>query len=328
MNVTTRTAIDVLFCADGPYFQHLGATIVSLLRANPHHQFRLFVCSAKRDVSGERNIDIVVSQFGNATTHYLHFDIARLHPDLRQDGYLTIETYLRLFVTEFMDPQVSRLLYMDCDVIVCDDIGELWEAELGDHMMAAVPEPYLAAHPGFEEGEQYFSAGVLVFDVQRWRAANVVSQFVAFGQQNASRLTCHDQDILNNVFKGRVAPLSYRWNFQTSFADLSAASLNMSKEAFRALRRHPGIVHYTGQFKPWWYKYQPHYKALYWDALMFTPWRAYRPPDQTPRMMLQKALRGTWLRERLNWCAPRLLDSIRAAVFKGSRLRVDPTARW
>jgi lipopolysaccharide biosynthesis glycosyltransferase len=46
---------------------------------------------------------------------------------LRQDGCLSIATYLRLFVTEYMRSDVRRLLYLDCDVIVCDDVGELWQ---------------------------------------------------------------------------------------------------------------------------------------------------------------------------------------------------------
>jgi lipopolysaccharide biosynthesis glycosyltransferase len=319
----TQATIDVLFCADGPYFQHMGATIASLLRANRTRLFRLFICAAERDVSAEEKITIIAERFGNAMTRFIYFDVTQRYGRLRTDRYLTIATYLRLFVTDYLDSQIAKLLYLDCDVIVCDDISVLWETDLGESMVAAVPEPYITRHPGFVEGEPYFSAGVLLLDVRRWRSADVVSHFLTFAQRNESVLMSHDQDILNNVFKGRIKALPYRWNFQASFADLEAAALNLRDVEFRELRRRPAIVHYTGRFKPWWYEHQPHYKSLYWDALQHTPWSAYQPPDRTRRVLLARVLRGTRLRERLNWYAPRLLDSIRGALGRPTRLRID-----
>jgi len=323
----TPRSIDVLFCADPPYFQHMAATITSLLRANPDHMFRLFICSAERDERTEQKIGIVASQFGNASAHFLQFDVARQHAYLTPDRYLTIATYLRLFATEYIDPQVSKLLYLDCDTIVCADIGALWRTDLGQSLLAAVPEPYITDRPGFARDDTYFSAGVLLFDVQRWRDADVVSQFVRFAQDHAALLINSDQDILNHVFKGAIASLPYRWNFQASFADLPAAALNMSDDEFRDLRRCPGIVHYTGRYKPWCYQHQPHYKRLYWDALASTPWRTCLPADRTRRAMVIKAVTGISARERLNWYVPRLADGLRRVIGKRTRLHIDPTAR-
>ena len=324
-DIMERLRVSLLYCADGPYFQHLGASVASVLQANPAHHFQIYVCSEKRDAKAEEKLSAIASRFGNASITFLEFSLAQGHGDLRVDRYLTLAAYLRLFLTEFLDPQVERVLYLDCDIIVCRDIGELWRTELGDAYMAAVPEPYFAQHPGFDRQDTYFSSGVLLIDVARWRAENVLPAFLQFAQKHAAVLTCHDQDVLNNVFRNKIRVLDYRWNFQSSFADMPAEALKMSAATFQDVRRLPPIVHFTGKYKPWFYKYQPHYKRLYYEALALTPWKGYRPPDRTARAVLVKLCTLKYLKERLNWYAPGLTNSLRKMMGKRSRLDIDPT---
>jgi lipopolysaccharide biosynthesis glycosyltransferase len=320
-----RLRISLLYCADGPYFQHLGASVASVLKANPRHDFDIYVCSEKRDAQGEQKLSKIAVGFGNASITFLDFNLAQTHTGLRVDRYLTLASYLRLFLTEFLPLNVDRVLYLDCDVVVCSDIAELWRTELNNAYMAAAPEPYFAKHPGFGSGDTYFSAGVLLINVARWRAANVVPAFLQFATEHAAVLTCHDQDVLNNVFRGKIHSLEYRWNFQSSFADMSAKALRMDGETFQDIRRLPPIVHFTGKYKPWFYTYQPHYKRLYYEALALTPWSGYRPPDRTVRGVLVKLLTLQCLKERINWYAPGLANVLRKIMGKRSRLDIDPT---
>ena len=321
-----RLRISLLFCADGPYFQHLGAAIASVLRANPEHDFEILVCSEARQAQGKEKISAIASRFKNASITFLEFSIAGSHgQQLRLDRYLTMASYLRLFLTEFLNPTIEKVLYLDCDIIVNGDIGELWETELGEAYLAATPEPYFAQHPGFERGDTYISAGVLLINVARWRAENVLPRFLQFATEHAAVLTCHDQDVLNNVFKGRIRFLDYRWNFQTSFADMEPENLKMDAATFREVRSSPPIVHFTGKYKPWFYKYQPHYKGLYYEALAATAWKDYRPPDRTLRAMVRKLITLQYVKERMNWYAPGLANSLRRMMGKRSRLDIDPT---
>jgi len=321
-----RHAISLLFCADGPYFQHLGAAIASVLRANPGHDFEIFVCSEARQPQAEEKLSAIASRFKNASITFLEFSIAGSHgKELRLDRYLTMASYLRLFLTEFLSPTIEKVLYLDCDIIVTGDIGELWQTDVSDVYLGAIPEPYFAQHPGFERGDTYTSSGVLLVNVARWRAENVLPRFLRFAEENIAVLTCHDQDVLNNVFKGKIRFLDYRWNFQTSFADMEPEDLKMDAATFREVRSSPSIVHFTGKYKPWFYKYQPHYKGLYYEALAFTPWSGYRPADRTPSAVVRKVLTLKYVKERLNWYAPGLANSLRRMMGKRSRLDIDPT---
>jgi len=301
-----RLQIPVLFCTDTIYFQHMGVAIASLLRTNPAHDFQIFVCTEERDREAEEKLTAVVLRFGNASLKFIEFKLDQCRGYLPIDQYFTVAAYIRLFLTEFLDSSVKRVLYLDGDLVVTTDIRALWQTDLNGAFLAAVPEPH--ALPGDSEivNYPYFNSGVLLIDVDLWRAANVLPGFLAYAKENASQLAHHDQDVLNYTFAGKVRFLDYRWNFQSRWADFVPAKLNMSSETFRQVRRLPGIVHYTSKYKPWFYSDDPHYKKLYYEALALTPWKEYRPPDRTPRSILRKLLTMKVVKERFRWYAPGL----------------------
>ena len=72
---------------------------------------------------------------------------------------LTFAAYLRMFMTEFLDPAIERLIYLDSDVLVVSDIGELWTRPLGDAYLGAALEPYDRSQReplGFGPNDPYF----------------------------------------------------------------------------------------------------------------------------------------------------------------------------
>lgn len=306
-------SITVLFCADGPFFQHTGAAIASMLRANSQHHFRIFVCSQKREPAAEGKLTAVAQQFGNASMHFVEFSLEPFKAYLHADRTFTIAVFLRLFLTEFLDPSVDRVLYLDSDLVVRGDLEALWETDLGGALVAAVPEPNVFEHAGFGPEERYFNSGVMLIDVGRWRSTKVLGGFLEFAQKNP-RLEFVDQDILNHTLRGRIKPLEYRWNFFSIYPDLPASAFNMNAGEFKEVRRRPSIIHFISIYKPWFYRWEPHYKRLYMEALALTPWRDYRPPDRTARAIVLKAVKVKWLKERLSWHAPGVVRYLRDAL--------------
>jgi len=310
--MASLSPVPVLFCTDDNYWQHMGTTIASLLHSNPAQPFRIIVCSANRNLEGEAKIRQITSN-----VEFVQFNMK--NASLRTDRHITIAAYLRLFLTEFVPADVDRLIYLDCDVIVCRDIGELWSTDLGGMPMGAVPEPYAGqAALGFDVGDPYFNSGVLLIDLKRWREERVVERFLEYAERNKENLLAHDQDVLNGVFRGRIKALSYRWNFHAPFADFQAAELGVTQRELADFRSRPGIVHFVAREKPWFKGREPHYKQRYWAMLKKTPWRDYTPPDEASfveRMKLK-------VRERINWMFPGVAAWLRGKMGKPGRLEI------
>jgi lipopolysaccharide biosynthesis glycosyltransferase len=227
-------------------------------------------------------------------------------------------------MTEFLDEDLEKVLYLDCDLIICDDIEDLWATDITHYFLAAVTDPYSDNHVslGFQEHEMCFNAGVLLVNLAKWRDANVIPTFIHYVEDNSTILKYHDQCTLNAVFRGQVLILPYRWNFAARNADLPPSALGMTKEEFFKLREAPSIVHYTTGVKPWLYLHEPHYKQLYYEYLKLTPWRGSAPSDRTTSKVIQRLLRMERLKEIFRWRAPAVFRTICRSTGLG-----DPVLR-
>ena len=282
--------IPVLFCTDKNYWQHLGATLASLLASNPRNQFRIMVCSIEADAESEARVLHIASEFGNAMVEFIRFT-----PNPQSfpvTGHISLGAYLRLYMAEYIDPSLDKLLYLDCDLVVRKDIEPLWAVDIDNYLAAAALEPYLHEHGpmGFQRGDPYFNSGVMLINLARWRSERLVEKFVACAAEMYTALTYWDQDILNIVLRGQVAFLNPRWNFLAIYAEMLPKHLRLAREEFLAIRRDPGVIHFTTAFKPWQYIPEPQYKRCYWEALALTPWKGVSPTGFNLRNVLRKTL--------------------------------------
>jgi lipopolysaccharide biosynthesis glycosyltransferase len=171
----------------------------------------------------------------------------------------------RLMLPELL-PDCDRVLYLDCDMVIADDLRPLWEWDLRGHSVGAVRDYWfptmeeaevgVAARRelGFRGSTPYFNGGVLLMDLATWRRERIGQRTCDLLWANVGMLDMPDQDALNLVVYGEFAELDPRWNVQIA-AMRTLHSLphpfQRKLEAMPELRRRPGIVHYTGPHKPW-----------------------------------------------------------------------------
>ncbi len=87
-------------------------------------------------------------------------------------------TFARFQMEKCLDLGVDRILYLDADTLVLDDIEPLAATDLGDAVLAAVPDAFVDGSlrsgrehrpAGVPDVDRYFNAGVLVIDLPKWR---------------------------------------------------------------------------------------------------------------------------------------------------------------
>src|SRR3546814_353430 len=155
--------------------------------------------------------------------------------------------------TLFPYTTLFRSLYLDCDIVVRNDIAALWNLSLGDKVLGAARNLFFVRHDDLDlpAGADYFNAGVLLMNLRRWREADGTARLIRFIEAHHDHLWAHDQDALNAVFCGEFLELAPRWNFQTSMLWSEPDGLGLSYWEFRRLLADPAIVHYTSPSKPW-----------------------------------------------------------------------------
>ncbi|RAH98334.1 glycosyltransferase family 8 protein [Acuticoccus sediminis] len=287
--------IDVLFCANPGYYQHLAVAAVSLVEHNRGRPLRLHVITCDEDPVRRDMLERTLAAWPGIGLHVYLAD-GSVIGDFFVDGFISKECYLRLIASEILPQHVRRVVYLDCDLVVMDDISPLWTADLGANLLAAAPDyPRL---PEFMSDEHrdglgiprdavYVNSGVLVIDIDRWRAEGMAWTFIDFVRRMGSKLPFFDQDAINAVLAGRITLLDPRWNLQSRMYYTGRKALPDDYAATREARRDPGIIHFTGSEKPWLFRSRTAKKGVYFKHLEKTAWRGQGPACRTSVQALE-----------------------------------------
>ncbi len=157
----------------------------------------------------------------------------------------TVGSIFRFMILNLFPKEIEKIIYLDSDVIINLDIKTLWEIDIGDKPLAAVPEianesidPQLffpICREGFVKGENYFNSGVMVMNLERLRREEETLKKGFTFQSQHPRYIHFDQDVLNYCFSNDYVKLPRKFN-----------RLVGSKRINGSLHAEDRICHYAG----------------------------------------------------------------------------------
>jgi len=289
LDVVSR--VHLLLCTNADYLQHVAVCLTSLLVNNPHLFFDVVVVGRTSERLDEERLRRSLAQFPNQSLTFKQFTppAHRILP-LNPGAHYTLDTWTRLWVADFFPPEVKRVLYLDGDIVVLGDVAPLWRTELDGAILAAVDIPGSqrgVTHHGMRIEDGYFSAGVLLIDLQQWRQAGALETVLEYVAAYPERLPDVDQDALNACFHARRKRLEYKWNAIWPFFR-EPLVLSLPRAEIEAVRAEARIVHFNGASKPWSYFCDHPRKNEYDRYLRLTEWREFVPSDRTLINRLRK----------------------------------------
>ncbi|XP_039131480.1 LOW QUALITY PROTEIN: probable galacturonosyltransferase-like 1 [Dioscorea cayenensis subsp. rotundata] len=171
--------------------------------------------------------------------------------------------YARSYLAGILPSCAGRVVYLDSDLILVDDIARLAGTPLPSDVVLAAPEycnanftsyftPAFWSNPTLsltfsDRKPCYFNTGVMVIDLDRWRAGGYTDQIEEW-MDLQKKIRIYELGSLPPfllVFAGRIAAVEHRWNQH-----------GLGGDNFRGLCRdlHPGpvsLLHWSGKGKPW-----------------------------------------------------------------------------
>ena len=216
-----------------------------------------------------RNINFVdisylkIFEKENIKIHFINADdIFEKTKNLFIDRHLSIAAYWRYFLP-YIIPNIEKIVYIDCDTIICDDIQKLYNIDIRNNFIAGCVD--IAVNQcdfgdfklakdklslfDFNEFSKYINSGVLVINIKKWKEERISEKLLDISKQN--KFIFHDQDALNIICKDKIYYLSERWNFTTHVAPEIYSISTQNNMQNRILNWDIGIIHYPGKFKPW-----------------------------------------------------------------------------
>lgn len=255
-----QNVINVCLACDNNYAQYAGVVIASVLANSDENEVLNFYI-LENGVSSENKEKIrSLTSIKNCSIFFVspNNEMFSDYLAIKTHDYISLPTYYRLKLPTILQ-DVSRVIYLDCDVIVNHSLSELFNTELGDCPVAGVRDINKKA---IKKNPSYVNAGVLVMDIENLRKFNAEQKFLTWTIENKSSIKLGDQEIINEVLKGCIKIVPDEWNVQSSNFTNRSSYTNA-----------PKIVHFVARKKPWHYASFSYHKNLYFKYLQLTPWQ-------------------------------------------------------
>lgn len=279
----------VACAADEEYAMPLAVMLASLSdRVDPARRVLAYVLDG--GLTSESRAGLAGSlQRDTVELHWVDVEPSALE-SLPVWGRMSATTYARLLLPTLLPPSIDRVIWLDCDMIIRADLGALWTHPLDGCAALAVQDmivPYVSCTDGIAQYEalglepqaEYFNAGIMVVNLDRWRADDVPRRVLEYLHTHAREVVYWDQEGLNAVLAGDWGALDPRWNQNAGVAGRSYyRPEHLDGETYQRVVEDPWIIHFSGNLKPWMlHDTTDPARALYFQYLDRTAWAGWRP---------------------------------------------------
>ena len=267
-NLKKKKEIPVVYATDDNYAPFLCVSLKSILdNLSEDYFLKVYILNtglSEKNMS--RIIEIAEENSEDVDVEYVSVAdrMDALNDKTHLRDYYTNAIYYRIFIPSLF-PQYEKVIYIDCDIVLIDDLAKLYNVELGKNIVVAVHEEAMSSFDCFGNYSEeflgvprmeYFNSGLLVINTAEYRKEQVETKFINLMLAHKFEVA-PDQDYLNVILKDRVKLVDVGWN-KTPIPDKIFPDKNVS------------LVHYKLNFKPWHYK-GVRYEEYFWKYAKETP---------------------------------------------------------
>ncbi len=270
MVVRDNNVIDILTASDDRYSVMLGAMIKSIeIHATPKNNINITILDA--NVTRDNKIKLI----NTITSDKINIEWKPVNSQLikrlnAKGGSVTITPhYYRLLMPWIVPETIQKLIYLDCDTLILEDIAELWKTDVTECIIGAVENPWSKMPDavqnymelGIDVHTKYFNSGVMLININSWKSQNISDRVMEVTSMNEKHVYAWDQYGLNVVLANKWKELDQKWNqFAEDGCEKSSAC----------------IVHFLAE-KPIDSSYPGGCRDLFFKYLDQTEWMGWRP---------------------------------------------------
>ena len=255
-----KNVIPLFFAVDDGYIPFLAVSLQSLIENSKKENFYL-IKILYTNISEENQKKIQKFEQENVSIEFvdLNYYIEKIKDKLYTRDYYSKTTYFRLFIPNLY-PQYTKALYLDSDIVVLEDVADLYNTNMENDLVAAAPDDVIQTIEVFQEYAEkvvgvadyknYFNAGVLLMNLDELRKFDFQEKFI-YSLDKIKFSVAQDQDYLNRLCKGRVKIVDSNWN---------RMPIAREKENQGDIK----LIHYNLAYKPWHFE-DILYKDYFWN---------------------------------------------------------------
>jgi lipopolysaccharide biosynthesis glycosyltransferase len=258
--------IHISLASDAGNVQAMATVIASALHnknADNFYVFHLLLAGEADDDLQEKLKKCTIGFEDSCQINFIY--LKDKFSNINLGNYITYAAYFRMMLPSLL-PDLEKIIYIDTDTLVRQDLRELWNFDIGENYIAGVPNYYGGIIQrkkyklsGFLSTDFYINSGVMLMNLKEWRASGIEQKCLAkIGDRDLCKIETGDQVILNFVCYPKIAFLPCKWNVTESKVRSHNGYIRRydifysSGELSEALNN-PAVFHWTGSQKPWKY---------------------------------------------------------------------------
>lgn len=200
----------IVMCCTKNWYIHLATVIYAILKHNKVKKIYLFIEDDEISYLKDKRIEFINI---NKTKEYVKDTSPNYNTKYSKLSY--IRCYFSKILKE------DKILYLDVDTLVVDNIEELWNIDMEDNVLIGIHEggewnKHLCTY-GLDD--KYINSGVLVMDLCKIRQERLDDSMIYLLNNNFYYFP--DQDVINLVCRNRIKYVDNRYNSSetTGFRD-------------------------------------------------------------------------------------------------------------
>ena len=261
--------IPIILSCDDTYARQCGVTLQSLINnSNNERHYDIVILHTKLS---DKNKGLLLNQASNHPNISVRFYNMTRHiggKNLHTTNSKPLASYCKLYIANILQ-NYNKVIYLDSDTIVCRDIADMYDIQIGDAWVAAVRDYDLMARFRLKDYTigakwpnnlniddlftEYHNSGVLLLNLSEMRNHQIGDKLIDEAEHNI--YDHFDQDILNKVCRGHILSLDSAWNVIHDAGLRKKGMARIPAKYYRKWlekdRSQPSIVHYVGSDKPW-----------------------------------------------------------------------------
>ena len=263
--------IHIGFGIDKNFGRFAGITITSLVHNNIANELIIHIVYDELLPEDMDRLKKTEQLYRNLTLHFYQITSTEGMTFIVPPGHITQAMYYRYLFAEMLPLEITKILYLDADIICKGDLLPLWQLDLQGKVLAAARdygEDRSCDRIGLKNG-RYFNSGVLLMDLVKWRRQKLTQKLFRWLEQvGNTKILWGDQDALNGVIDGWFTELPKIYNGIV----INNTTLNEELDLV--------LVHYIDYIKPWHIYYMDSdAKELYWQYVKKSLWSDLKPQD-------------------------------------------------
>lgn len=257
--------VSIVFICDKGYVIPTATAIASLVKFKDRNTiYDITIIAVNLLDEDIRNFSMIKALNISINIFYIEQNIlSDLHYKDVTDHGVSTTALIKFLLPNFMG-HCDKILYLDGDVIVKRDLLQLYCEDLEEYYAGVIRDIPQVLYErqifGEKYGREYFNSGVMLLNVKKMRGNGIASLLIETKRNLDSKLM--DQDVFNEVFKGKVKQLSIEYN--TLYVNLirSRGRYRLSDindyygtnyRRIEDIRGSSNIIHYCSEDKPWKY---------------------------------------------------------------------------